>query len=78
MIALSRLGLAFLGAWWLEPEPFHPQKAGTPTRSLGNITTGYAITYIFGLAGQISIVKLMPGMLKIDLKAEAKKSGAPA
>lgn len=39
---------------------------------IGNITTGYAITYIFGLAGLIAIVKLMPGLLKIDLKAEAK------
>ncbi|MGI9284299.1 MAG: aspartate:alanine exchanger family transporter [Pseudomonadales bacterium] len=40
---------------------------------IGNITTGYAITYIFGLAGLIAIIKLLPGVLKIDLKAEAKR-----
>jgi putative transport protein len=40
---------------------------------IGNITTGYAITYIFGLAGRIAIIKLLPGMLKIDLKTEAKR-----
>ena len=36
---------------------------------IGNITTGYAITYIFGLAGLILIIKVMPGMLGIDLQA---------
>ena len=40
---------------------------------IGNITTGYAITYIFGLAGLIAIIKLLPGLLGIDLKKEAKE-----
>ena len=28
---------------------------------IGNVATGYAITYIFGLAGLIAIIKLLPG-----------------
>lgn len=39
---------------------------------IGNITTGYAITYIFGLAGLITIIKLLPGLLGIDLAQDAK------
>ncbi|MCD6293192.1 MAG: hypothetical protein J7M09_07080 [Deltaproteobacteria bacterium] len=39
---------------------------------IGNITTGYAITYIFGLAGLIAIIKLLPGLLGLDLAKEAK------
>ena len=34
---------------------------------IGNITTGYAITYIFGLAGLIAIIKLLPGLLNVAL-----------
>jgi putative transport protein len=40
---------------------------------IGNITTGYAITYIFGLVGLILIVKLLPPMLGIDLAADAAR-----
>ena len=39
---------------------------------IGNITTGYAITYIFGLAGLIAIIKILPGLLGLDLAQEAK------
>jgi putative transport protein len=39
---------------------------------IGNVATGYAITYIFGLAGLIAIIKLLPGVLGIDLEREAK------
>ncbi|MDH3771712.1 MAG: hypothetical protein OET79_12125, partial [Nitrospirota bacterium] len=39
---------------------------------IGNVATGYAITYIFGLAGLIAIIKLLPQILGIDLKKEAK------
>ena len=39
---------------------------------IGNITTGYAITYIFGLIGLITIIKILPGILGIDLVKEAK------
>jgi putative transport protein len=40
---------------------------------IGNITTGYAITYIFGLAGLIAIVTLLPRVLGLDLPALARK-----
>ncbi len=40
---------------------------------VGNVATGYAITYIFGLAGLIMIIKLLPGLLGIDLAAEAAR-----
>ena len=38
-----------------------------------NITTAYAITYIFGLVGLILIIRLLPRALGIDLAAEAVK-----
>jgi putative transport protein len=40
---------------------------------VGNIATGYAITYIFGLAGLIFLIKLLPRFLGIDLVEEARK-----
>jgi len=40
---------------------------------VGNITTGYAITYIFGLAGLIVMIKLIPTVAGIDLAQEAAK-----
>lgn len=45
---------------------------------VGNITTGYAITYIFGLAGLIVLIKLLPSALGIDLEAEARRYEADA
>jgi putative transport protein len=45
---------------------------------IGNVTTSYAITYIFGLAGLILIVKLLPGIVGIDLVEEAKRLEANA
>ena len=39
---------------------------------IGNVATGYAITYIFGLAGLIAIIKLLPKILGINLEKEAK------
>lgn len=38
-----------------------------------NLAVSYAITYIFGTAGAIVFLKLMPVFWKIDLKEEAKK-----
>jgi putative transport protein len=43
----------------------------TQDAMLTNVATGYAITYIFGLAGLITVIKLLPGWLGIDLAAEA-------
>jgi putative transport protein len=40
-----------------------------------NVTTAYAITYLFGLVGLIIIIRTLPGLLGIDLVEEAKKIG---
>ena len=37
-----------------------------------NITTAYAITYIFGLVGLILIIRMLPKLLKINLVEEAR------
>ena len=49
-----------------------PPAGLTADDMIGNVATGYAITYIFGLAGLIAIIKLLPQVLGIDLKQEAK------
>ena len=38
-----------------------------------NVTTAYAITYLFGLIGLILIIRLLPKMMGVDLKAEAAR-----
>jgi putative transport protein len=45
---------------------------------INNVATGYAITYIFGLAGLITILKLLPRWLGIDLAAEAQRMSSEA
>ncbi len=45
----------------------------TNEQVLTNIGAAYALTYLFGLIGLILIIRLMPGMLGIDLPAEAAK-----
>jgi len=50
-----------------------PPAGVSPDTVIGNITTGYAITYIFGLIGLITIIKVLPGFLGIDLVAEARE-----
>jgi putative transport protein len=54
-----------------------PPEGWTADQMVGNIATGYAITYIFGLAGLIAIIKLLPGILHIDLRQEAKRVEGP-
>ena len=49
-----------------------PPAGITADQMIGNVATGYAITYIFGLAGLIAIIKLLPRMVGIDLVAEAR------
>ena len=49
-----------------------PPEGLTADDMIGNVSTGYAITYIFGLAGLIAVIKLLPQMLGIDLAKEAK------
>ena len=36
-----------------------------------NVTTAYAITYIFGLVGLILLIRLLPRLMGIDFRAEA-------
>jgi putative transport protein len=50
-----------------------PPEGMSADAMIGNVATGYAITYIFGLAGLIAIIKLLPQVLGIDLAKEAKK-----
>ena len=38
-----------------------------------NLTTSYAITYIFGLVGLILIIRFLPKIMGVDFKAEAAK-----
>ncbi len=45
----------------------------SPEQLLTNISSAYAITYIFGLVGLILIIRFLPGLLGLDLPAEAKK-----
>jgi len=44
-----------------------PPTGWTADQVISNISTGYAITYIFGLAGLIAIIKIAPTLLKLDL-----------
>ncbi len=45
----------------------------TADQVLTNVTTGYAITYIFGLVGLILIIRFLPKAMGVDFKAEARK-----
>ena len=45
----------------------------TPDQIMTNVTTAYAITYIFGLVGLIFIIRFLPRVLHLDLPAEAAK-----
>lgn len=62
-----------------------PPDGYTADGVIGNISTSYAITYIFGLAGLIALIKILPMVLKLDLPAMARelekgtdnKKGAP-
>jgi putative transport protein len=49
-----------------------PPAGLTADAMIGNVATAYAITYIFGLAGLIAIIKLLPQILGINLEKEAK------
>ena len=45
----------------------------TADEVVGNITTGYAITYIFGLVGLILLVRFLPKVFGVDLVSNAKE-----
>jgi putative transport protein len=64
---LAAADAAVLSADFIAPEGF------TAEQVRSNITTSYAITYIFGLVGLILVIRLFPGLMKIDLAEEAQK-----
>ena len=43
------------------------------TTMVSNVAIAYAITYIFGTAGMVLFMKIVPKMMKIDLKSEARQ-----
>jgi putative transport protein len=45
----------------------------TTDQIMTNVTTAYAITYIFGLVGLILIIRFLPRILGLDLPSEATK-----
>ena len=45
---------------------------------MSNIASAYAITYIFGLTGLITLIRYMPRLLSIDLEAECRAIEAPS
>ena len=55
----------------VQSENFVPPSGMTVDGVRNNVTTAYAITYVFGLIGLILIIRLLPGWLGIDLAAEA-------
>ena len=50
-----------------------PISAAAKATLESNVAIAYAITYIFGVAGLIVFFKLIPRILKIDLKKEARE-----
>jgi putative transport protein len=52
-----------------------PRETGgfTADQVMTNVTTAYAITYIFGLVGLILIIRFLPRMLGVNLRSEAAK-----
>ncbi|OEU62561.1 MAG: hypothetical protein BA870_00420 [Desulfuromonadales bacterium C00003094] len=48
-----------------------PPPGVTAEQMLTNISTGYAITYIFGLVGLIVLIRLIPKLTGVDLVTEA-------
>jgi len=45
----------------------------TVDQVMTNVTTAYAITYIFGLVGLILIIRMLPKIAGVDFKAEAAR-----
>ncbi len=47
----------------------------TVADALDNVSSAYAITYVFGMAGLILLVSFMPRLLRVDVAAEAHEYG---
>jgi putative transport protein len=50
----------------------------TTEQMITNVTTAYAITYLFGLIGLLLIIQFLPRLVGIDFKAEATKLASQA
>jgi putative transport protein len=50
-----------------------PVDSASTDQMVTNVSTAYAITYIFGLVGLILIIRLIPKVFGLDLKEEARK-----
>ena len=65
-------GVAVGNAFLLHAEPMPVVPDGfTAQQVLTNISTAYAITYIFGLVGLILIIRFLPRLTGVDLAGEA-------
>lgn len=45
----------------------------TASQVMNNLSSAYAVTYVFGLAGLVTFVALMPKMFRVDMATEAKE-----
>jgi putative transport protein len=45
----------------------------TSSEVVGNLSSAYAVTYVFGLAGLVTFMALMPKLFRVDLAGEAKE-----
>jgi len=52
---------------------FLPVAAAQKTLMESNVAIAYTITYLFGVVGLVVFYKIVPRLMKVDLKAEAKK-----
>ncbi|KPJ68586.1 hypothetical protein AMJ44_06165 [candidate division WOR-1 bacterium DG_54_3] len=50
-----------------------PISAAEKATLQSDVAVAYAITYIFGVVGVVIFFKMVPGLLKLDLKEEARK-----
>jgi putative transport protein len=77
VVAVTAVAVALVAAYLLALKP--GVAAGYSTEKvMGNIASAYAITYIFGLTGLITIIRYMPRLLRIDLEAECRALEAAA
>ncbi len=54
----------------------HIPEGFTADQIMTNVTTAYAVTYIFGLVGLIFIIRVLPRVLNLDLPGEAARLAA--
>ncbi|THB68189.1 MAG: transporter [Desulfovibrio sp.] len=50
-----------------------PHSGQSVAQAMGEVSVGYAITYLFGLLGVLTAMRLLPKVMGFDLRAEAAK-----